>query len=162
MQVRRIVGVGAVSVLLAGAAWVGVATATASGTSAGNATSSGGGTLRFVASEVEVAEIDLGEAGFSQGDQTVFADDLLRGGDKIGTDGGVCTLVRVSGDPEYSCEITYRLPRGAITGHTLLRASELPVVRFAITGGTGAFNEVDGEGRSLLQDTAPVVLHLED
>lgn len=109
-----------------------------------------------------MTEIDLGEAGFSQGDQIIFADDLLRGGDKIGTDGGVCTLVRETGDAEYSCDITYRLPRGAITGHALLRASELPVVRFAITGGTGAFDEVEGQGRSLLQDTAPVVLHLKD
>jgi hypothetical protein len=162
MQVRKYVGVGAASVLLAGAAWMGLASATASGSTDNNAISSGGDTLRFVATEVEVTEIDLGEAGFSQGDQIVFADDLLRGGSTFGTAGGVCTLVRASGDPEYSCEVTYRLPRGAITGHALLRASELPVVRFAITGGTAAFDEVAGQGRSLLQDTAPVVLHLED
>jgi hypothetical protein len=59
MQVRKFVGVGSASVLLAGAAWMGVATANASGSTEGNVTSSGGDTLRFVATEVEVSEIDL-------------------------------------------------------------------------------------------------------
>ena len=161
MPSRRIIGIGVASAAVAIAGWAGLATATASDTGPGDGTTRGGTTLRFQSVEVDMTEIDLGDPGFSPGDQIVFADNLRRDDRKIGTDAGVCTVVRVTGDPEYSCDVTYRLPRGAITGHTLLRASELPAVHFAITGGTDAFAEVGGQGHSRLRHTAGVVLHVE-
>lgn len=118
--------------------------------------------LRFRAVQVEETEIDLGASGFSQGDQIVFGDNLRRDGRRIGTDGGVCTVVRATGDPEFTCVTTFRLPGGTIATQAHFRVSELPRVRLAITGGTGVYDEAEGDGRTMAGDNAPVVLNLDD
>jgi hypothetical protein len=51
--------------------------------------------IRVTAITVQEAGLDLGEPGDSLGDQFVFSDDLFRGGEKVGTAGGIGTLVRL-------------------------------------------------------------------
>ncbi|MGH3369983.1 MAG: allene oxide cyclase barrel-like domain-containing protein, partial [Nocardioidaceae bacterium] len=130
-----------------------------------SAVASGGGhgdVLRFTSVQVAETELDLGAAGFSQGDQTVFSDDLRRGGEKIGTDAGVCTVARVAGaDTELTCIATFRLPRGTITTQAMFAVAQLPRVDLAITGGTGAYSGASGHGRTVAGAVAPVVLHLQ-
>ena len=53
--------------------------------------------IKLFASTVQLKQLDLGDSGFSLGDETVLADDVLtsNGGAKVGIDAGVCTVVRV-------------------------------------------------------------------
>jgi hypothetical protein len=99
---------------------------------------------------VQEAAIDLGEPGDSLGDQFVFSGDLFRAGEKVGIDGGVCTLVRL--EPMVSatsqCVATAELPKGQITVQGLLTFSEETEgepSQLAITGGTGKYKEAQGE-----------------
>ncbi|MGH8968727.1 MAG: allene oxide cyclase barrel-like domain-containing protein [Actinomycetes bacterium] len=118
--------------------------------------------LRFTSVQVAETELDLGAAGFSPGDQIVFSDDLKRSGHKIGTDAGVCTVVRVAGaDTEFTCVTTFRLPRGTIAVQAMFSAADLPDVRLAITGGTGAYRDAGGQGRTLAGEVAPVTLYVD-
>jgi hypothetical protein len=66
---------------------------------------------------------------------------------KVGTDGGVGTLVRL--EPRVAATIqfvaTARLPRGQITVQGLVRFTDGPsTFQVAITGGTGRFREAHG------------------
>jgi hypothetical protein len=91
--------------------------------------------------------LDLGEPGDSLGDQSVFSQDLFRGGEKVGVSGVVCTLVRL--EPRVSatlqCVATARLPGGQITIQGLPTFTDGPsTFRLAITGGTGSYREAHG------------------
>lgn len=151
----KVLGAGAAVLVLAGSG----AVAQADGT--GNH-DEGGQTLRFRAVSVDFAEVDLGAPGFSLGDQLVFSDDLRRDGETVGIGGGACTIVRVTGDPAFQCLVTFRLPDGSIATQALVRGSELPMIRFAITGGTGAYDEAAGQGRASQDDRERIVFRLED
>ena len=76
-------------------------TAWASGSPGGKRADKGhaghGKTIRFYAPTVQFKLIDLGDAGVSLGDESVFSDDLLTApnGKPLGFDGGTCTVVRV-------------------------------------------------------------------
>jgi hypothetical protein len=105
--------------------------------------------IELVARVVEESDLDLDRNGeLSQGDQYVFTNDLFRGGEKVGTDGGVCSAVRLdAGLLTDHCTATLSLPRGQITAQwliTLARGEERPIVA-AITGGTGAYRTAHGE-----------------
>ena len=106
--------------------------------------------IRVTEMIVQEAGIDLGEAGDSLGDQFVFSGDLFRSGEKVGIDGGVCTIVRL--EPRVSatsqCVATAELPKGQITVQGLLtftEETEGEPFRLAITGGTGKYKEAQGE-----------------
>jgi hypothetical protein len=98
--------------------------------------------------------LDLGPQGFSLGDQQVFSDDVYdhKGGTKIGTDGVVCTIVRVTdastGSGTAQCVATASLPDGQITiqGFVSFTGEALPApFQNAITGGTGAYANARGQ-----------------
>ena len=98
--------------------------------------------------------IDQGEPGFTLGDQIVFADDLLTkpNGKPAGTDGGVCTVVRVTDAGARSgtaqCEVTYALKAGQVTAQGLATMTDggfSGTQVAAITGGTGRFRNAHGE-----------------
>jgi hypothetical protein len=114
------------------------------------------GTQTFTVFTVTVQSqfLDLGPQGFSLGDQQVFADDVYdhQGGTKIGSDGVVCTIVRVtdasSGSGTAQCVATASLPDGDITvqGFVSFTGDELPApFQNAITGGTDAYANARGQ-----------------
>jgi hypothetical protein len=110
--------------------------------------------VKVFALTVQSASLDLGDPGFSLGDQQVFADDLYdrKGGSKVGTDGVVCTIVRVTdastGSGTAQCVATAALADGQITaqGFISFTGGELPApFQNAITGGTGAYATARGQ-----------------
>lgn len=137
-----------VAILVVVLAAGGGALASTNGTSAKAANQ----TFTLFATTVQSADIDLGEPGFSLGDQFVFADDLAEaeGGPTIGTDGGVCTVVRIdehSGAVTVQCVVTGELHGGQITVQGLVTFAEDAPGTFvlAVTGGTGAYKNVRGQ-----------------
>jgi hypothetical protein len=113
-----------------------------------------GQVIKVFAPTVQFKLIDLGDPGFSLGDQSVFSDNLLtsKNGDKVGIDGGVCTVVRVQDAATSSgtlqCLVTFSLRDGQITTQGLdqLTNGQLTGTQIgAITGGTGRFRKARGE-----------------
>jgi allene oxide cyclase-like protein len=100
--------------------------------------------LRFRAITTEATNLDLGDPGLSQGDEFIFHDVLRHEGERIGHDGGVCTVTSVKG-PELQCLVTISLSGGDITIQGLAREGEVFV--FAVTGGTGQYQGASGEAR---------------
>jgi hypothetical protein len=111
-------------------------------------------TLHLVATEVDSTFLDLGAADFSVGDQFAFTNDLLSGGNKIGVDGGLCIVTRLTarGAATWKCVGSNMLPEGQITAQGLVTYAPGEEVKadpylFAITGGTGRYREAQGEVR---------------
>ena len=111
-------------------------------------------TLEFFAPLAQLELIDLGDTGFSLGDESVFSDDLLteQNGKSAGIDGGVCTVVRVADAGTQSgtlqCIVTFSLKRGQITTQGLaevINGQFAGTAVAAITGGTGRFRKAAGE-----------------
>jgi Allene oxide cyclase barrel like domain len=127
------------------------------------AASAGTGALTFRAVTTEASTVDLGDQGLSQGDEFIFHDVLKRNGDKIGHDGGVCTVTSTKG-PESQCVVTFLLDGGQITVQGLFKEmGPLPqTFTFAVTGGTGQYVGAGGEARVVIKsDTvARVTLNL--
>lgn len=103
---------------------------------------------------VQVKMIDLGDPGFSLGDETVLSDDLLTrdGGNQIGSDGVVCTVVRVAdaagGSGALQCPGTFSLRGGQIVTEGLVQLTHGQLAgtqTIAITGGTQRFRDARGE-----------------
>jgi hypothetical protein len=108
--------------------------------------------LRIVAVEAASKYLDLGRKGFGQSDQFVFTNDLLRGGTKVGEDGGSCTVTRLkpSGANTWFCVASNALPGGQITVEGLVtygpdEAFKADPYYFAITGGTGRYEGARGQ-----------------
>jgi hypothetical protein len=98
--------------------------------------------------------LDLGNPGFTLGDQIAFSDDLLSkpNGKPAGLDGGACTLIRVTDADAQTgtvqCLITYSLKGGQVTTQGLLTLTNggfLGTQVAAITGGTGPYANARGE-----------------
>ena len=108
----------------------------------------GGQTIRLVDKLVSEANLDLGETGDGPGDRFVFAGDLFKGDEKVGDDGGECTIVRLVERvaATANCVATLRLPGGQITVQGLVTfTDESEPITVAVTGGTGRYREADGE-----------------
>jgi hypothetical protein len=114
----------------------------------------GGNVFTVFALTVQSEFLDLGSQGFSLGDQQIFADDLYdhQGGTKVGSDGVVCTVVRVTdataGSGTAQCVATASLADGQITtqGFISFTGGVLPApFQNAITGGTGAYATARGQ-----------------
>jgi hypothetical protein len=97
----------------------------------------------------------------SLGDETLFHDQLLSHGKRVGDDAGSCVIL--SAGPEYlsNCTLVFRLPGGTITGQFLTSQGPAPKP-IALTGGTGIYRNAGGEGT--LQEFGPttgtVTLHV--
>lgn len=113
--------------------------------------------------DADVRVVDLGPAGPSHGDLRAFNGPLYNEDETevIGHVDGVCTLTDPADDPSEQaqmaqCLLTFSLPDGAITvqGVNARPAlTELPASasRYAITGGTEAYQSVRGELRITFQ-----------
>jgi hypothetical protein len=107
--------------------------------------------FKLFAKTVQSENVDLGKKGDSIGDHFVFSDDVSRekGSAKLGTDGGVCTLVRLDGkmSATVQCVVTLSLKAGeiAVQGLATFSDQSLPTFVLPITGGTGAYKAARGE-----------------
>ncbi|MFF0437641.1 hypothetical protein ACFYU9_36175 [Streptomyces sp. NPDC004327] len=138
---------------LAAAAFAGAAAAPVSAHDSGN-------TLDFTLYAKEIPGPGSNASGPPPkvGQVTTFADDLYKtkGGAKVGRDGVICGVVRVSGDQaDVSCVGTFVLnggPGGQLTAQTLITydtTNQSPSgFDIAITGGTGDFKSAHGYIRS--------------
>jgi hypothetical protein len=104
--------------------------------------------IRFRAITTEATNLDLGEDGPSLGDQYIFHDVLKREGEKIGHDGGVCTITSVKG-MELQCLVTVYLSGGQITLQGL--ATDGQEFVFAVTGGTDQYQGASGEAHVVIR-----------
>lgn len=103
--------------------------------------------IKLVARPVRRETFKNGDAEADLGDRTVFTHALLRDGEEIGFDGGVCTVVRLeNGEPYIVCNVSMNLPDGTIAFQTFMK-DQIPPPPFytAITGGTGAYRGARGE-----------------
>ena len=110
--------------------------------------------VKVFAPTVQLKLIDLGDPGFSLGDESVFSDNLLtrKNGSMVGFDGGVCTVARVANAAAATgtlqCLVTFSLNGGQIATQGL---NQLTNGQFtgtqtaAITGGTGRFRGAKGQ-----------------
>ena len=110
--------------------------------------------IKLFSSTVQFKQLDLGDSGFSLGDEIVFADDLLtaKSGANLGADGGVCTVVRVddatSATGTLQCPVTLSLHDGQLftVGLVHLANGALTGTQVvAVAGGTGEFRGAQGE-----------------
>jgi len=91
--------------------------------------------------------VDVGEQGDSLGDYFVFSGDLFRKGEKVGSDGGTGTIVRLESMVSATVQFvaTAVLPKGQITVQGLTTFTDGPsTFRLAITGGTGKYRTAHG------------------
>ncbi|WP_328873597.1 hypothetical protein OHT76_27880 [Streptomyces sp. NBC_00287] len=86
------------------------------------------------------------------GDTFSFADDLFqeKGGEKVGRDGGSCTVVRTGNPLDIQCLGTFVLAGGQITAQVLMsvpleETAELPAFDASVTGGTGDYRGATGQ-----------------
>jgi hypothetical protein len=118
-------------------------------------------TIRVLAVFTEFdANIDVGAAGFSLGDEVVFSGDLLRNGEQVGRVGVVCTFVSVANAArvEAQCPTTSILPGGQITTQGTIVNRSLNFT-LPITGGSGKFQGAGGQvvSRDVSTPTQPQV-----
>jgi hypothetical protein len=101
--------------------------------------------------------VDLAPSGPSPGDVYVFSDRLYAKNaptQQIGTADGHCTLI----DPSvarFTCTIISSLPDGKITTEGTLSLVPGSTSTGAVTGGTGAYRMVGGDGTLLLATGQP-------
>jgi hypothetical protein len=116
-------------------------------------------TLRFDVKFSPFNLIDVGKPNLSDGDEIVFHDQLFSHGRKVGDELGSCVIVdevAVLGN----CTMVIRLAQGDISAQ--FANSPPPRKSLALTGGTGAYRTVDGEG-TLVEagnGTGTLTLHL--
>jgi hypothetical protein len=117
-----------------------------------------GRVIELTTTQVNQDSVDLGQDGFSTSDQFVFTNDLKRDGQKVGEDGGTCTVTRIPavGAPTLHCLGTNSLPGGQISVQGLTSPGK-PFV-FAITGGTGRYS--DAQGQVFGENTSPTTMRI--
>jgi hypothetical protein len=79
------------------------------------------------------------------GDEIVFHDQLFAGGKHVGDELGSCVIVAPAPELLGNCTIVIRLPDGNITGQFPTSPGPAPK-ELALTGGTGTYRNVGGEG----------------
>lgn len=102
-----------------------------------------GRTLRVTAIITEETFVDVGDEGDSLGDQLVFSEKLVKGGERVGSAGVVCTITSLERG-EAQCVATAWFPKGQITGQALVSFEAGPPA-FPITGGSGKYTGAEGE-----------------
>ena len=130
----------------------GIAVAGTAGSSEASDSRRSDGVLRLVGKEVSSQFLDVGET--DEGDQFVFTNDLFRGDTKVGEDGGLCVITRVTqeGATTVECHGVNSLPGGLITVQGMVTYAPGEEIKaepyeFAITGGTGKYRAARGTVR---------------
>jgi hypothetical protein len=118
-------------------------------------------TFRAITDQSKFLNLDGNQ--FSQGDEFVFHDVLRQGDRRIGHDGGVCTVTDAARG-EFQCVVTFVLGGGQVTSQGLLVIPQTGVFQadFAVTGGTGSFRNVGGDGEvdQMTETAARITLNL--
>ncbi len=113
----------------------------------------GAQTVVLLAAVDRQQQVDTAPAGFSLADQLVFAGTLTApGGADRGRFGIACTVTDTLAEGTYQCQLTLALPAGLVTAQGLLSPVG-PRSTLAVTGGTGRYRNVRGQG--LAVDTSP-------
>ena len=163
--------VGVASGLTLAATGVVLTTTSASSSPSGKHDRGSAEVLRVVVKEVSEQYLDLGAPDFSEGDQFIFTNDLYSGDRKIGEDGGVCVVTRLTqeGAATLACNGVNTLPGGQVAVQGLVTYGpeeefKADPYHVAITGGTGKYRKARGTVR--IQETAgheyPVVFRIHD
>jgi hypothetical protein len=98
---------------------------------------------RLVRGTELLTDLDFGAPGPSIGDMQVFESPFFKAGAQFSFEGGVCHRVRL---PElWHCVVTHKWPFGDLTVQLLQDFSQPSPWRFAIIGGTGAYEGAHGE-----------------
>ncbi|MGW5220864.1 allene oxide cyclase barrel-like domain-containing protein [Nocardia sp. NPDC004085] len=105
--------------------------------------------IELVAVEMSSTLVDhAGNGRPDPGDVQISTDDLSRGGQNVGHDSVICTIVSVSdASVEVNCQATLSLPEGQITGQGMVKDPGRPgksEYDIAITGGTGSYKAARG------------------
>ena len=79
------------------------------------------------------------------GDANLFHDQLSVDGEQVGDEAGSCVIVALTPQVLANCSIVVRLPDGHITGQFATSPGPDPKP-IALTGGTGAYRDIGGEG----------------
>jgi len=79
------------------------------------------------------------------GDANVFYDQLLVGGERVGDQTGSCVVTALTPRILANCGAVIRLPDGEITAQFATSPGPDPKP-LALTGGTGAYRDIGGEG----------------
>jgi hypothetical protein len=103
--------------------------------------------IKLVAKPVRREVFKNGDAEVNLGDRAVFTHELYLDDEKVGFDGGVCTVVRTEDGASYIlCNVSMHLPEGMIAFQTFLDEQFPPPPFYAaIVGGTGAYKGARGE-----------------
>jgi hypothetical protein len=132
--------------VVAAAAGATAVLSTTGSASAGTARSSTR-SFTLVAHHGSDANIDLGRAGFSPGDEDLLVAPLTRGGKSVGRLVGNCTNVRVAKTADQLCEFVFHLGGGQITASGTVRSGSSGPRDFVlpILGGTGRYVDAGGQ-----------------
>lgn len=79
------------------------------------------------------------------GDANVFHDQLFLNGEHVGDEVGSCVIAALTPEIVAKCGLVVRLPDGDITGQFASSPGPDPKP-IALTGGTGAYRNIGGEG----------------
>jgi hypothetical protein len=105
--------------------------------------------LQFTAPTGERSVVDVGEAGPSLGDMTVFSGPLMDGDEDAGRIDGVCTLTSDPGEADerrQRCAVTLTVGDGETELQlAAVGREQADDVRFSVVGGTGDYRDADGE-----------------
>jgi len=82
---------------------------------------------------------------FALGDEIVFRDRLFANRKQVGDDAGSCVIVANTPDVVANCTAVFRVPGGTIAAQFVSMPGPAPK-DLALTGGTGAYRNVGGEG----------------
>jgi hypothetical protein len=152
---RKPYTLGVLAVLAAAAA----VTAAAAPADEGSEDGREGRVIHLTTKQVHQGFVDHGAPGFSVDDEFVFSNDLFQDGEKVGTDGGTCTVTRVEsgGAVTLHCSGTNALPGGQISVQGLAAPGE--PFELAITGGTGRYR--NARGQVFGENTSPTEMRIE-
>jgi hypothetical protein len=120
-------------------------------------------TIRVTATRTEQGFVDVGDAGFSLGDQFVFTAELTSHGRQVGHEGVICSVTSVATEERQCVGSVWFDDVGEITVQGLY-AGAPQVFSFPITGGSGAYEGAEGvlQVRELGGDRQRQIFHLDD
>ena len=106
--------------------------------------------LTVVLHTAQYHDVDVTPHGDSVGDTTAFSDQVLQDDRQVGTDGAICTTTNVTanGGGSVLCIANLSLPSGQISIQGLMTYTATgpdKTATFAITGGTGAYDNARGD-----------------
>ena len=97
-------------------------------------------------SYIPVNPTRIPDSPFALGDEITFHDRLFSNGKQVGDEVGSCVIDSVTPEVLASCTDVIRLQDGNITAQFVAVPGPTPK-DLALTGGTGAYRDVGGEGR---------------